>query len=81
MPTCDQMLDVLRKKGLEWKLANAAAKSPGATAKARAALNKVESEFVSIRDKARAAVTESGTVRQKARYATLKTVRLVRKAP
>jgi hypothetical protein len=75
------MLDALRKKGLEWKRANAAAKAPGDTAKARAAWNKVESEFVAIRDRGRVAVTESGTVKQKARYATLKTVRLIRKAP
>jgi hypothetical protein len=81
MPTCDQMLDALEKKGLEWKRANAAAKSANATATAGAALNKVEAEFAAVRDRARAAVTQSGTVQQKARYATLKTVRLVRKAP
>jgi hypothetical protein len=80
MPTCDQMLDALGKKGIEWKRANAAAKAPGATAKAMATLNKVESEFVALRDEARAAVRESGTIKQKARFATLKTVRLVRKA-
>jgi hypothetical protein len=62
MPTCDQMLDALGKRGLN-------------------ALNKVEAEFVAIRDRVRAAVTESGRVKQKARYPTLRTVRPVRKAP
>jgi hypothetical protein len=81
MPICDQMLDALGKKGLERKRANAAANAANATATARAALNKVEAELVAIRDRARAAVTESGTAKQKARYATLRTVRLIRKAP
>jgi hypothetical protein len=75
MSECTALLDRLTKKGSEWKLANAAANAPGATAKSRAALNRVEREFAALRDTAQRTVRETGTLAEKNRFAVLKTPR------
>lgn len=79
MATSDELLDQLEKKGIDWRHANSAANAPGATDKAAANLNKVEREFVALRERARKAVAD-GTPGQKLRLAGIKTVRLTRKA-
>jgi hypothetical protein len=80
MTKCGRLLDELQKKGSEWKIANAAANSIRSTDQKRAALNRIEKEFIALRDGARVAVRSSGTLEERNRWAVLQTPRATRTA-
>ena len=75
MTECGKILDGLRKMGNQWKLANSRANAKGATEKARATLNRVEKEFVALRDVGRVLIRERGTLQERNRFEVLKTPR------
>jgi hypothetical protein len=80
MTKCGRLLDELQKKGREWKITNAAANSARSTDEKRATLNRIEKEFVALRDTARRAIRNSGTLAERNRLAMVQTPRGTRAA-
>jgi hypothetical protein len=80
MTKCGRLLEKLQKKGREWKIANSAANSARSTDEKRATLNRVEKEFVALRNTARTAIRKSGTLAERNRFVVLQTPRGTRAA-
>ena len=80
MTKCGRLLDKLQKKGTEWKKANSAANSAHSTDEKRATLNRIEKEFIALRNNARTAIRKSGTFAERNRFVILQTPRGTRAA-